>query len=141
MQNVFLAMINEGFLSLYIRPVLAGDESDEEDETDFRPELYSYSIQNAKTRVSDKDLQASTKQRNAKTAFKMILLRDKPDSAMEREDNTKAIKEEMSEIEQQIVDLLGDLVKVYRKGEGDGVVLRDRLIEALEEEISLDLEP
>lgn len=141
MQNVFLAMINEGFLSLYIRPVLAGDESDEEDETDFRPELYSYSVQNVKTRVSDKELQAAAKQRTAQSAFKMIILRDKPNSAMEREDNTQAIKEEMSGIEQQIVDFLEDLAKIYAKGEGDRTALRVRLIEALEVEISQDIEP
>jgi len=134
-------MINEGFLSLYIRPVLAGDESDEEDETDFRPELYSYSVQNVKTRVSDKELQAAAKQRTAQSAFKMIILRDKPNSAMEREDNTQAIKEEMSGIEQQIVDFLEDLAKIYAKGEGDRTALRVRLIEALEVEISQDIEP
>lgn len=141
MQNVFLAMINEGFLSLYIRPVLAGDESDEEDETDFRPELYSYSVQNVKTRVSDKELQAAAKQRTSQSAFKMIILRDKPNSAMEREDNTQAIKEEMSGIEQQIVDFLEDLAKIYAKGEGDRTALRVRLIESLEVEISQDIEP
>jgi len=140
-QNVFLAMINEGFLSLYIRPVLAGDESDEEDETDFRPELYSYSVQNVKTRVSDKELQAAAKQRTSQSAFKMIILRDKPNSAMEREDNTQAIKEEMSGIEQQIVDFLEDLAKIYAKGEGDRTALRVRLIESLEVEISQDIEP
>lgn len=134
-------MINEGFLSLYIRPVLAGDESDEEDETDFRPELYSYSVQNVKTRVSDKELQAAAKQRTSQSAFKMIILRDKPNSAMEREDNTQAIKEEMSGIEQQIVDFLEDLAKIYAKGEGDRTALRVRLIESLEVEISQDIEP
>lgn len=144
MQNVFLAMINEGFLSLYIRPVLAGDESDDEDETDFRPELYAYSVQTNKTRVSDKELEATSKQRNAEIAFRWILLRDKPDSAMEREDNTQAIKEKMSGIEQQIVDLLESLYKVYGKEKGEDVdrdAIRKRLIEVLEEEIPQDLQP
>lgn len=136
-QNIFLAMINEGFLSLYIRPVLAGDEADDEDETDFRPELYAYTMSSPKARLSDKELSLQTKQRNADLALRMIL-KDKPDSALEREDNTRGIKQEMTGIEQQIVDLVVDLYRLYVKEKEEDVekgVLLKRILDILETEV------
>jgi len=51
-----MALINEGFNSLGYQPIARGDESDEEEEEDFRVEMYRARPAFQQRRVADSDI-------------------------------------------------------------------------------------
>lgn len=133
-----LALINEGFFSLGFLPITRGDESDEEEDTDFRVEMYRTRPVFQQRKVVDDDI-SKEHQRTHYTglksafAFKHII-----SSNEESRENTVALQSEMNWVSTQIRDLLWDLKSVVeRDPSADTARLRREVLDFLEQELPL----
>jgi hypothetical protein len=131
-----MALINEGFNSLGFKPISRGDESDEEEEDDFRTEMYRNRPVFQQRKVADSDI-SQEHQRKGYAGMKAVFaLKHIISTNEEQRENTVAVQTEMNWVATQVRDLLWDLkTLVLRDPAADQAALQIEVLTFLEEEL------
>ena len=105
MQNIFIAIIQEGFGSLSDNPPKRGDESDEESDEE-NPDIMSSVLKRNKKNV--KQLKEAEHRKKAQEAFKMILSVNKKNQAISEDTQGQLLL--MDNVAKNISDNLWKLI-------------------------------
>lgn len=106
MQNIFIAIIQEGFGSLSDNPPKRGDESESDEEEDERNMMLSSVIKKKKKTV--KQLKADENRKKAQEAFKVLLNVNKKNQALSDDTQHQVIL--MDNLAKNIADSMWKLI-------------------------------